>query len=830
MHATRTPGWARLLGFLGLGLLVSLPAYAAPDGWPGFEKDAPQAKGQRKKVRDRGETVGAQKFAFLVGIGHYGRQYTPNLAEGARSWGRLYGPETDVKMLTQELHRRGFEVATLLNEDATRDGIIRGFLEHLYDKVVPGRGDTALFFFAGHGQQVSDLNGDESDGYDEALVAFDNGGVQSREGRLLDDDLGKMIRLLGKRTDNIVVVSDSCHSGTLSRGVLRARGGEPPVGDPGCAKAKCAADPGQGEFDDQTQYVLLTAAGAHQVALEKDLPASGQAEASGLLTYNLVAALRALPPGATYEALFARLKASMHGVSGRQDPTLEGDRQKVIFGSTRGEKAAGFHVQKNAGGYIVHGGLASGLAKGTLLGVFPFSKADATQAKAAPLKLEIREVGVTGAKATVVGGVPVDPALDTALTEEGGAGFILSHRYGGRALRVDVSQAPASYRTDLLDVSGVRLVEDPKAFDFAVRSETREVEGKPVAVLTLVNAAGKPMPLPGCANTPPLSAVRADAKRGWHAIANALEFEERRQRLLAFAGDGGAADVQGRLKVLPLDGTAQAGAGATRLTAKGKYRFEVTNLGKTPLYPYIVELATDGTIGVLYPQPGRDAEPVAHGTPWIWPKSHVTAGTVAGTQQFALLASKAPLSDIRTLELKLRPYSCSGTRGSTPPPPDEASPWHLSFADAVIEDQSTPSTRSRGTGQRQQFFYYSDQRNEAYRVAPNRPSPPPFAPQGGRTGHAIDFRAEEPYMWTITKSTGIGVLLGALLGGGVMLAAEAYDNWQILSIGALSGMGIGMGVGIWEVTRRHQTPPPPAVSPFARGQRGLWVPLFRGTF
>ena len=171
---------------------------------------------------------------------------------------------------------------------------------------------------------------------------------------------------------------------------------------------------------------------------------------------------------------------------------------------------------------------------------------------------------------------------------------------------------------------------------------------------------------------------------------------------MAFGAGSATADVVGRLRVVPRIGEPAAKQGITRLKPKDKYGFEVTNPGQTPFYPYIVELATDGTVGVLYPQPERRAERVAPGKSLVWPKgTHVLAGTVLGKQHFALLASKEPLSDIRRLELTPRPYSCSGTRGSTPPPPESASPWHLSFEEVVIEATTAPASQTPGADQGQ---------------------------------------------------------------------------------------------------------------------------------
>ena len=46
-------------------------------------------------------------------------------------------------------------------------------------------GDAIFLHYSGHGTKVRDLNGDEDDGYDEALVPLDF----KRAGMILDDDL-----------------------------------------------------------------------------------------------------------------------------------------------------------------------------------------------------------------------------------------------------------------------------------------------------------------------------------------------------------------------------------------------------------------------------------------------------------------------------------------------------------------------------------------------------------------------------------------------------------------------------------------------------------------
>jgi metacaspase-1 len=75
-------------------------------------------------------------------------------------------------------------------------------------------GDSLVFHFSGHGVQRLDRDGDEADGYDEALcpVDFDDphgGGV------ILDDEINAtIVRPLGKGVKLHAFV-DTCHSGTM---------------------------------------------------------------------------------------------------------------------------------------------------------------------------------------------------------------------------------------------------------------------------------------------------------------------------------------------------------------------------------------------------------------------------------------------------------------------------------------------------------------------------------------------------------------------------------------------------------------------------------------
>lgn len=80
--------------------------------------------------------------------------------------------------------------------------------------------------FSGHGQQITDLDGDEHDGFDEAWIPYD--ALQEPtpdyhgERHITDDQLNKWLHQLRTKvgkTGAIIVVSDACHSGTATRNI-----------------------------------------------------------------------------------------------------------------------------------------------------------------------------------------------------------------------------------------------------------------------------------------------------------------------------------------------------------------------------------------------------------------------------------------------------------------------------------------------------------------------------------------------------------------------------------------------------------------------------------
>lgn len=100
----------------------------------------------------------------------------------------------------------GFRSRLLVAADATR-GAVTGVIEAAADELAAG--DIFFLTFAGHGGQLKDMDGDEADGKDETWVLYD--------GQLLDDELSVLWAAFDPGV-RILVLSDSCHSGSVSKG------------------------------------------------------------------------------------------------------------------------------------------------------------------------------------------------------------------------------------------------------------------------------------------------------------------------------------------------------------------------------------------------------------------------------------------------------------------------------------------------------------------------------------------------------------------------------------------------------------------------------------
>ncbi|NML14453.1 caspase family protein [Azohydromonas caseinilytica] len=121
----------------------------------------------------------------------------------------LQGCLNDAHDWAETLTQRGFAVSTLLDAQATKAAMVEGMAQ-LIGQAQPG--DLVVITYSGHGTYVPAMEDDEVDGLDEALCPHD---IRSK-GALTDDEIHELL-LRRQPKVKLVLIADSCHSGTVTR-------------------------------------------------------------------------------------------------------------------------------------------------------------------------------------------------------------------------------------------------------------------------------------------------------------------------------------------------------------------------------------------------------------------------------------------------------------------------------------------------------------------------------------------------------------------------------------------------------------------------------------
>src|SRR2546423_9295596 len=132
--------------------------------------------------------------------------------------GELSGCEFDAKDMRVIAKKHGFATRLRLTKSATRNKIVSD-LKRAAKKL--RRNDIFFLSYSGHGGQVPNTGNDfEPDGFDETWCLYD--------GELIDDELYAALANFAAGV-RIFVLSDSCHSGTVTRAMQLAAIGARPL-------------------------------------------------------------------------------------------------------------------------------------------------------------------------------------------------------------------------------------------------------------------------------------------------------------------------------------------------------------------------------------------------------------------------------------------------------------------------------------------------------------------------------------------------------------------------------------------------------------------------
>lgn len=251
--------------------------------------------------------------ALLVGINEYAA--LPNDS--------LRGCLNDVADLQDVLVSRNVcdtdRILTLCDREATRQALLNGLAWLLSDATA---GDVRLFHFAGHGTQVPDAHGDETDGADEVLVTTDH----NWSNPLSDDDLCSVFSQIPDGV-HFCMIADCCHSGTIQRALWDRRAANRPryVAPPRALAVKIAAmakrvrrRENRYEYAPYGRHVLLAACRDSQSATDALI----DGDYHGAFTWALCQVLRRTGLKLNYAALMSQVAALMGDYE--QVPQLEG--------------------------------------------------------------------------------------------------------------------------------------------------------------------------------------------------------------------------------------------------------------------------------------------------------------------------------------------------------------------------------------------------------------------------------------------------------------------------------------------------------------------------
>jgi hypothetical protein len=386
----------------------------------------------------------ATKRALLIGINLYEPAGTkaqhPAGCQGGRcdlpTFSNLQGPVNDVEAIRDLLNspKFGFEaknVTVLTNPDlpasalgfdrvpasqTTHDGILAAMRKYLVD--LPCRGDTVVFYYAGHGSlRVNSkgtkyptlLNG-KTVHLDTTLVASDawTGNYDIR-----DHELAGVVGEALDKGIHVVVLLDSCHSGSAARGIEvgkslmerslgydpRDIAADPSIKDPESPAVAITARA-------QNPAIVFAAAQQNQTAKEKLFGAESAAgEVHGAFTVALIQTLRSLPADAPASAVLSRVRALLQSESvSDQDPALDttAERMKLPLFSGAATGASGLSatvlsVDSDQGEVLLDDGQLNGIREGS---EFVSENPDA---KGRPIRLRVESlVGLSESRAKVV--------------------------------------------------------------------------------------------------------------------------------------------------------------------------------------------------------------------------------------------------------------------------------------------------------------------------------------------------------------------------------------------------------------------------------------------
>jgi hypothetical protein len=308
----------------------------------------------------RAENPGHSAHALLIAVSDY---------RGTAGLESLNGPTNDIelmrKLLIYRFHVSKANVKLLINGNAKHTSIETAFAD-LAKAVKPG--DFVYIHYSGHGSTAADPQ--EQSGEDQTWVSY---GARSSKtmGKdnmdVLDKEIALWLKPLYEKTDEVVFVSDSCHSATVAKGDRRGVRSAPGSLKPHPLLATLPRLP------PPTNGLRVGAARDWESAVELDPKTGASCDSAkncyGVFTWYWADALNNSRPDASWTEIFNRARALVATrITVSQRPQMEGAGDRRVFGGIPTERAPVVGVIRvNAdGSFALDSGMLSGVTVGSI--------------------------------------------------------------------------------------------------------------------------------------------------------------------------------------------------------------------------------------------------------------------------------------------------------------------------------------------------------------------------------------------------------------------------------------------------------------------------------
>ena len=254
------------------------------------------------------------KTALCIGINNY---------PGTDS--DLAGCVNDAKDWRDALEDAGFSTQLMLDAEATKTAMKDG-ISDIVSKAHGG--DVVVITYSGHGSWVVDTDSDEPDQRDEVLCPHD-----VAQNRLLKDDELHEIFSERERGVRVTLISDSCHSGSVSRFAPVTEEADtqqrvrflPPETFLPEEEQRVAARVGR-PIVSRRRHAAVLMAGCQDTEFSYDANFGGRP--NGAFSYWAIKTLGQLPNNATYRDWYRKIREHLPSQQYPQTPNLQGSSRQ----------------------------------------------------------------------------------------------------------------------------------------------------------------------------------------------------------------------------------------------------------------------------------------------------------------------------------------------------------------------------------------------------------------------------------------------------------------------------------------------------------------------